>query len=260
MTESMLTALMKLFAILAIINKDVAIVLSRNFVYSYLKTQFNQKIVDQSLRIFDEEISKMTHLDGLKESKKTSSLSVKVLSICREINMGLHIRGKYLIIVSLIQFTKYFDNFSNSSEDFRQTISDMVKTISEDLMIQEEEFTNCMIFITEKFYKVPQRENLLVVSNVDAGSITKINYIHKEKLNGQFYFLKIRQTDLILFYYQGIEKVELGNSHILPGHIYIFLKGSALKGENISPIYYRFTWIGQNHWTHLGNGSGKINS
>ena len=238
MTESMLTALMKLFAILAIINKDVAIVLSRNFVYSYLRTQFNQKIVDQSLSIFDKEISKLTLLDGLNESKRTSSLSVKVLSICREINKGLHIRGKYLIIVSLIQFTKYFEDFSNSSEDFRQTISDMVKTISEDLMIQKEEFINCKMFITEKFYKVPQRENLLVVSNVDAGNITTINYIHKEKLNGQFYFLNIRQSDLILFYYLGVEKVELGNTHILPGHIYIFLKGSALKGENISPIYY----------------------
>ena len=150
MTESMLTALMKLFAILAIVNKDVAIALSRNFVYSYLKTQFNQKIVDQSLLVFDEEISKLAKLDGLKEGKRTSSLSVKVLFICREINQGLHIRGKFLIVISLIQFSKFFDELSDYSADFRQTISDMVQTISEVLMINENEFNNCKIFITEK--------------------------------------------------------------------------------------------------------------
>ncbi len=238
MTESMLTALMKLFAILAIVNKDVAIVFSRNFVYSYLKTQFNQKIVDQSINIFDKEMSKLSLLDGLKESKKTSSLSVKILFICREINQGLHIRGKYLILVSLIQFIRYFEDYSNSSEDFHQTISDMVKTIAEVLMINSEEFNNCRIFITKKFYKVPQKENLLVISNIDSSNITKINYIQKENLKGQFFFLKNQQTDLILFYYIGTEKIELGNSHVLPGHIYIFSKGSALKIENIEAVYY----------------------
>jgi len=238
MTESMLTALMKLFAILAIVNKDVAIALSRNFVYSYLKTQFNQKIVDQSLLVFDEEISKLAKLDGLNEGKRTSSLSVKVLFICREINQGLHIRGKFLIVISLIQFSKFFDELSDYSADFRQTISDMVQTISEVLMINEDEFNNCKIFITEKFYKVPQKEMLLIVSNIKSLSFTKINFIQKEKLKGQFYFLKIQQTDLILFYYSGDEKIEFSNTPIFPEHLYIFPKGSALKGDTITPIYY----------------------
>jgi ABC-type multidrug transport system ATPase subunit len=229
---------MKLFAILASINKDVAIILSRNFVYSYLKTQFNQKIVDLSLVVFDKEISKLTILEGMKESKRTSSLSVKVLGICTEINRGLHIRGKYLIVVSLIQFSKYFEDFSESSEDFRQTISDMVKTISEDLRINNEEYTNLKIFITEKFYKIPQKEKLLVVSNMNSFSFTRINYLHKDNLNGQFFFLNIQQSDLILFYYVGTEKIELSNSPIFPGHIYILPKGSALKSENTNPIYY----------------------
>jgi ABC transport system ATP-binding/permease protein len=238
MTESMLTALMKLFAILAIIKKDVPPPLSRNFVLSYLKIQFSQKIVDHSLSVFDKEISKLERLNGLKESKRTSSLSVKILSICREINLGLHIKGKYLIVVSLIQYAKYFDEQADSPSEFRQTISDMVGTISDDLMILPEEYRNCRIFITDKFYKVPRKDRLLVVSNINTFSFTKINFLQKDHLNGQFFFLKIQQTDLILFYYSGMERIELGNTHILPGHIYIFTKGSSLKGENISPIYY----------------------
>lgn len=238
MTESMLTALMKLFAILASINKDVPVILSRNFVYSYLKTQFSQKIVDHSLLVFDQEINKLTMLVGMKESKRTSSLSVKVLSICNEINQGLHIRGKYLIAVSLIQFSKYFEDFPDTDNEFRQTISDMVKTISEYMMINEDEYNNCRIFITEKFYNVPQKDRLLVLSNISSSQFTKINYINKENLKGQFFFLKIQQSDIILFYYTGIERFELSGKSIFPGHIYIFPKGSALKSENISPIYF----------------------
>jgi ABC-type multidrug transport system ATPase subunit len=229
---------MKLFAILASINKDVAIILSRNFVYSYLKTQFNEKIVEQSLAIFDIEINKLTTMEGMKESKRTSSLSVKVLAICTEINHGLHIRGKYLIVVSLIQFSKYFEDHSDSSEDFRQTISDMVKTIAEDLKIDKDEYENCNAFISEKFYRVPQKDKLLVVNNIDSFSFSKINLLHKDKLNGQLFFLKIQQSDLILFYYKGFEKIELSNTNVFPGYIYIFPKGSALKNENISPVYY----------------------
>jgi len=238
MTESMLTALMKLFAILAIINRDVAIALSRNFVYSYLKTQFNQKVVDKSLIIFDQEISKLSKLDVLKESKRTSSLSVKVLAICREINEGLHIRGKYLIVISLIQFSRYFENHSDTSQSFRQTISDMVKTISEDLMILKTEYDNCKAFISDKFYKVPQKDKLLVVSNFNSFSFSKINFMQRDDLHGQFYFLKIQQYDLILFYYMGMEKIELGYLPVFPGHIYILPKGSTLKSENFAPIYY----------------------
>lgn len=238
MTESMLTALMKLFAILASVNKDVAIALSRNFVYSYLKTQFNQKIVAQSLVIFDAEISKLSRLDNLKESKRTSSLSVKVLSICREINKGLHIRGKYLIVISLVQFCKYFETHSDTSEDFRQTIDDMVRTIADDLMLAKEEFDNCRAFITEKFYNVPLKESLLVMGNFSSLNFKRINFLQKENMEGQLFFLKIRQADLILFYYLGIEKTEMGNTSVFPGHIYILPKGAVLKIEKTTPVYF----------------------
>ena len=238
MTESMLQILMRLFAILASISKDVSFGLSRNFVESYLKTQFHQKIIDQSLIFFDSEMKKLSVLDGVKENKRTSSLSVKILSICSEINKELPVRSKYLMLFSLIQFSKYFENKENPIYGFSQTISDTVKTISEHLLIDKEEFLNCLVFITEKFYKLPHKNKLLVLSNDKMFIFSEINHLQKDNFDGQFFFLKITQADLLIFYYLGKARIDLNGRLIFPGHVYIFPKGSALRNENMTPIYY----------------------
>ena len=234
----MLSALMRLFAILSNINRDVAYLLSRNFVESYLKTQFNRKVVDKSLDIFDNQVRALTTLEGMKETKRISALSVKILTICNQINNELHIKSKYLILLGLIRFLKYFDDQADPDEEFRQTLSDTVFTISEYLQINKEEYDNCRIFITDKFYKIPQKENLLVISNIDSFSFAEINHIQKENLQGQLFFLKIQQAGIILFYYAGTGSLELGGKYVFPHHTYIFPKGSALRGGNISPVYY----------------------
>ncbi len=54
MNESMLKSLMRLFAIMASINKEAIHVLARNFVESYLTRQFSQKLAERFLLIFDE--------------------------------------------------------------------------------------------------------------------------------------------------------------------------------------------------------------
>jgi hypothetical protein len=54
MNESMLRSLMRLFAIMASINKEAIHVLARNFVESYLTRQFSQKLAERFLLIFEE--------------------------------------------------------------------------------------------------------------------------------------------------------------------------------------------------------------
>ncbi len=238
MTESMLTALMKLFAILANLNRDVAWLFSRNFVESYLKTQFTGRIVEHSLVIFDKEAKNIAGLEGLKETKRISALSVKILAICNQINNELHVKNKFLIVLSLIKFLKFFDEQIEPDDDFRQTLSDAVLTISEYLQISKEDYENCRMFTLEKFYKVPGKDNLLVISDIDSFSFTAINHLQKEKLNGQLFFLKIQQAGLIIFYYSGKESLELTGKYIFPHHIYILPKGASLKGGGITPVYY----------------------
>jgi len=64
MNESMLKSLMRLFAIMASINKEAIHVLARSFVESYLTRQFSQKLAERFLLIFEE------YFNELKKKKK----------------------------------------------------------------------------------------------------------------------------------------------------------------------------------------------
>jgi len=238
MTESMLQNLMKLFAIIASINRETVSVLSRSFVDSFLSEQFSPDLVKKYLQIFDSNFEKLDKVGQGKESKRTSSLSVKIMGICMQINEELHVKNKYQILLSLIQFVKYFDRKISSQEGFKQSISDAVQTIAQGMMIKQDDYDNCWAFIAEKFYKIPDKKQLLVVSDDPEYNFTKINHLQKVGLNAQIFILKIQQVNLFLFYFIGEDKLEIKGKYIFPKHVYILPKGSAIRGTHLSPIYY----------------------
>ena len=238
MTESMLQSLMKLFAIIASINRETGSVLARNFVDSYLNQQFSANLAKKYLHLFDESYNQLEKYGRKKESKRTSSLSVKIIPICLQINEELHLKSKFQILLSLIQFVKYFDSNVLFQTDFKQSISDAVQTIANGLMINQDDYMNCWNFIADKFYKVSSKEKLLVVSDDSEFSFTEINHLQKNDLKCEIFILKIQQANLFLFYYLGEDKLEVNGKYIFPKYAYILPKGGAIRGENLNPIYY----------------------
>lgn len=229
---------MKLFALLASINLEEAGVFSRNFVESYLKNQFNPKLVVRSLQEFDENLSSLSTKGERTAKKRISSLSVKILMICDEINRELHLRSKYLILFSIIQFSKYFEDSGDTDEEYKQTITDAVRAIADALLINESEYLNCRAFITDKFYKVPSRSSMLVVGDYESFDFSDIKHLQKENLEGQLFFLRIHQAELYIFYYSGRETLELGGRIISPNHLYVLPKGASIRADHIKAVYY----------------------
>lgn len=238
MTETILNALMKMFAILVGLGTDVSTIISRNFVASYLKTQFSGNLVEKALTLFDENLKELSVPVNLNYKKKISVYSVKILVLCDQINREVHIKEKFQILFSLIKFSKYFEDNFKSGEIHFQTISDTIKTISDGLLIRENEYQNCSAFISSKFYKVPEKDKVLVISDDSAFRFTEINHLLREIQNNQIFFLRIKQADIYIFYYVGESSMQLGGKNIFPRHIYLFPKGSSLKSENSSTIYY----------------------
>lgn len=238
MTESMLQSLMKLFALLATINVETSGIFSRNFVESYLKGQFSPKMVQRSISIFDKYMEELETVRGKSYKKRVALLSVKILMICNKINSELPLKGKFMILFSIIQFSRQFQVSSNVEEDYREAINDAIATISESLQINTSEFRNAKTFITERFQKVPDKSALIIVSGLQNYPFKNIHHIYKAGLTGQFFFLRLQQAELYIFYYHGNEVVELGSKNVFPNHIYVFPKGAALKTGQMSPIYY----------------------
>ncbi|MCK5137508.1 MAG: ATP-binding cassette domain-containing protein [Bacteroidales bacterium] len=238
MNESMLNSLMRLFAIMVSINRDIVHILARNFVESYLTQQFSQKLADSYLTIFDEYIEELEQYEKGEKHKKISAWSVKILGICDQIVEELHIRHRFMILLSLIRFSRYFSDVSTSTSDFSDTISDAVRTVVDGLLITAEEYENCSAFITDKFYNVPKKESLLIVSDDRDYIEGEIRHVQKDNMSGQIFVLKIQRADTYLFQYVGKARLENNGKYIFPRHVYFLPRGGSIRGEGISPIYY----------------------
>jgi len=238
MNESMLNSLMRLFAIIVSINREALHILARNFVESFLIQQFSQKLAERYLVIFDEYSGELEQYEKGRKDKKISTWSVKILAICNQIVNELHIRHRFMILLSLIRFTRYFSDVSSATSDCSNTISDVVRTVADGLLITEEEYENCTAFITDKFYNVPQQERILIVINDPEFIEGEIKHVQKDNLSGQIFVLKIQRADIYLFQYIGKARLESNGLYIFPRHVYFLPRGGSIRGEGISPIYY----------------------
>ena len=103
MSESILKALMQLFAIIATANKDGVNEKSRSIVESYLKLMLASEQVHEYLALFDRYLEErgggVKKDDGTQERKRTSLNSVKVLRICEQINGELKQDQKLLVLL-----------------------------------------------------------------------------------------------------------------------------------------------------------------
>jgi len=92
MSESILKALMQLFAIIAWPEeKGISVGDRRTIVESFLKLQINQELVNAYLRVFDSyyNLYQQKLSEKSKSVKRASSSSVRLLKICTEINNQL---------------------------------------------------------------------------------------------------------------------------------------------------------------------------
>ena len=238
MNESMLNSLMRLFAIMVSIDRGAMHLLARNFVESYLTQQFSQSLADKYLLIFDEYVGEFKMIGKGTREKKISVWSVKILGICHQIVDELNITQRFMILLSLIRFTKYFSDSGTAGIGFSNTISDAVRTVADGLLITADEYENCSAFINDKFYQIPGKEKVLIVSDDPGFMEGEIRHLQKDGLSGQIFILRIKRANIYLFQYVGRARLESNEKYIFPRHVYFFHRGGAIRGKDISPLYY----------------------
>ncbi len=236
MSESILKALMRLFAIIANVDKDGVSDKSRSIVESYLKLQLSKSQVEEYLALFDEYIityhGDQTKNDGTRGKKKLSSNSVKVLRICEQINEELKQDHKILVLLQLLEFISYGEEISDKDIDFVRTVSDVFN-------IPEEEYNNAYSFTLEPdLTKIPFKENLLIIDKHDESKLEGFKHIKFSHLEGRVIVLYIPSIKMYAFRYVGEVDLYLNGHSILLNRTYMLPKGSAIRSPRIGSIYY----------------------
>lgn len=251
MNESILKALLKLFAIIANVKDEQVSHSARNMVEAYLVQQLNKRLVNEYLNLFDEYLvyhHQIIHNRAGKKVRRNVSNSVKVLKICQQVNEALHQKEKIIVFIRLLEFVYEDGILSDEESDFIQTISDIFR-------ISKVEFASIKSFIIDKgFEKIPH-DRLLVIDNLsefeNADGVwfeqnkpkpipDKENYKHifNENLDGKIVILHIRSINFFVFRYLGKANLYLNSNNIIPRRFYVFNHGAIIRGHRITPIYY----------------------
>jgi ABC transport system ATP-binding/permease protein len=232
MTETVLKALMRLFAIIANIIKDDASEKARIIVETYLGMLLSPDKVSQYIIMFDYYSRNIKEKESKNPEKKLSLYSVKILTICEQINEELQHRQKLLVLLQLIEVINY-DKIINPEE------TDFVRTAADALRINQHDFNNCMAFILQNPSKIPDKSDVLLISGNFLFADNSIKLIYKNYLNGEIHVLRLSSGDLYVFRYEGKDDaLYLNGREIEAGRTYVFEKGSAIKSHKFTPIYY----------------------
>jgi ABC-type multidrug transport system ATPase subunit len=222
MSESILKALMQLFAIIAGKSGEVG----KETVGLFLKSQLNAGLKAKYIAIYDEFSDKFY---GTKEltQKKRSMASVKVLRMCEEINEELNQKDKILVCLRLVEFVSQYENAEIQEWEFVQTVADVFN-------IHPELYSSLLLLARLEHPSDVEHwrpDHLCRVAAKDADVLS-------HDLKGELYFFWIESENLFLLKYLGDDELYVNTQRLERNRVFAFPQGSAVRGAKIHPIYY----------------------
>lgn len=229
MNESVLNALMKLFAIIVDEQKHGFELAARDVVSHYLETRFNKEWQDRYLNNFDA---------YLKESYyDTEDFDYKMLKnrqiheACVEILEEVDQEQKVWILLQLLEFI-------DDSEFTGEEVIDFAHTVAASFKISAEEFELAHKFILGDEYSIPFNEHLLLIDSNEDFENDQVKHIYEPKLRGRVFVLRIESTKTYLIKYFGEYNLFLNGHNIKVDRSYTITFGSVIRSPRIDPIYY----------------------
>lgn len=237
MSESILKALMQLFAIIAHPQDDEGEDGSdrRNVVEGFLKNQLNQELVQEYLKVFDYyyDIHQQKQSETSKTKKRTSSSSVRVLKICAQINEELTQQQKVVVLVRLLEFVK-----PESGEVTYQEMA-FISTVAETFHFDDNEFFLIRDFVLVPFQNLKPSDNILIInSNKDYASAGLSKHIYSESIQGEIKILNVESSNIFFLRYWGDHELYLNGHLVQKDGIFVLNNGSSIRNSRIKPIYY----------------------
>jgi ABC-type multidrug transport system ATPase subunit len=241
MSERILRALMRLFAIIAKVDdldvaslsEEITSSKGRKIVKLFLRQELSAELVNKYLKQFDADLNTHHGFQKKKDGKKkrTSVNSVKILRICSEINEELTQRQKIIVLVRLIEFVNANDSVNEQELEFVTTVADAFN-------VDTEEYKTIYTFVEADSNKLLDTSNTLYIIGTDNDRWEIAKTIVVDGMDGVMGFIHIESVNLFFFRYLGVEQVTL-NGQVVPNHRqHILTQGSSIRTPKIQTIYY----------------------
>lgn len=204
MSEKILKALMRLFAIIAKSDENSSD--ARNVVEVFLKKHLSSDQVKEFLAFYDEFLKQQNDgSEGEKKKRRLAVSSVKVIVICDQINEELSQKQKFIVLLNLIEFVCSKGFVSDQEKEF-------IITVSSSFKIPDEEFNQCFLFASKSsIAEMEDSSSILIAGTNKPAPGKKAKYIYSDSLPGELGFLKINSVGLYLVRYYGNSELFLNS-------------------------------------------------
>lgn len=234
MDESVLRALMRLFAIMAIVGKEGNTTHEREVLREYLQRQFSAGLIEKYLDFFNESIREYRRTGKISSEKETENQKHLIDEQCERLNNALEQPQKIFVLVFLLDFI-------NKRKEISGNELGILHVVVENLHINRDEFEDVLAFTFDSTEKVIHKSNLLFIDSEKKTSDKKIKHLYVDKIQGRIKVIHINSTNTYVLRYDGSQILTLNGHVIKPNRSYIWAVGSVIKNPKFGSIYY--TWI-----------------
>lgn len=250
MGESVLNALMHLFAIVANAKEEDVSSKGKVIVESFLNRYVNEEIKAEYLRLFENyfefyrrevEYQRSTHV------AEGSIISFSEASrVCSKIKGELLQEERLIVLIRLLEFV-YEDELVSENE------FEFISIVAENFNISRGEFINCLAFCWDDTVDEFDKSKFLIVDNKltewaenvswfmhkdTKQAQTELKHLYCNNLYGRIVVMYCESVSLFVFKYEGELNLYLEGNKIISNKAYQLGVGSIIKGPNIQSIYY----------------------
>jgi ABC-type multidrug transport system ATPase subunit len=243
MRESVLLALIHIFAIVSTINPAGISSRGKKILRSYLRRYLNRELEEEYYALFENNLefysNELKSVDKAELSDDESLISFQITNICRQIKKGLFLEERMIVFLQLIEFA--FEDGMISEQE--KTIIDIV---SRTFNISKKEYDNATAFMIGRSYDEVSSDCILIIESdktENSGAGIYKNYdnwrhIRLKGFKGHLVVMHIESTGTLLFTYDGPQVLYFKGRDIIACRPYLLERGVNIKGQGIDPIYY----------------------
>ncbi len=235
MSEILLDALMKLYALLTNVRQESMIGSARDFIEEELKKRFSSVYVSKYVNLFNfylTEFHKDTYSSEKSKVKRQSNYNYnKIDQICDELNKELEAKQKIELFVQLFEFIRHEKKTSNIADE-------VVDKLSKGMMVDELDYKLLKQFVISGPQKVEKRDRVLIISGDKEPPLGGFKHLYNPRQQIYVWVLYVKSTQTFVFRYIGERNLYLNGHRVLRDNAYILSVGSVIKTSRMPPIYY----------------------
>ncbi len=243
MRESVLLALIHIFAIVSTINPGGITSRGKKILRSYLRRYLNRELEEEYYALFENNLefysNELKSVDKSELADEDSLITFQITNICRQIKKGLFLEERMIVFLQLLEFA-FEDGLVSEQE---KTIIDIV---ARTFNISKKEYDNASAFMIGRSYDEVSPDCILIIENENPKYWAQANYKNYENwrhirlkgFKGYMFILFIESTGSLVLTYDGTLSLYFKGRDIIACRPYLLERGVNIKGQGIDPIYY----------------------